>query len=271
MEQYRDYLNSAMLANVSYNNSEQLYNLWLNTKDSNEDNIFRGVKEVPEFYTDNQTGAYAFSIVKENTLYFVFRGTNDSQDIMVDLNFFLVPFVEANKKCKIHAGFLSQFTVLKNPVLMTVLNHKKNIETIKFIGHSLGGALATLFAGYIASLHNDLKIVCHTFGSPRVGNKNYSKWFQQNVSSSNCARIMNRQDPVAQIPISVYFKHVFNSKCIMDDLTVKELPDGNLLERIIHFKINCFKPILAHSCEKYIEILMKLYEKYKNMEQVITV
>ena len=128
MEQYRDYLNSAMLANVSYN--ENLYDIWFNTKDSiedsNEDNIFRGVKEVPEFYTDNQTGAYAFSIVKENTLYFVFRGTNDSQDIMTDLNFFLVPFVEANKKCKIHAGFLSQFTVLKNPVLMTVLNHKKN-------------------------------------------------------------------------------------------------------------------------------------------------
>ena len=57
----------------------------------------------------------------------------------------------------------------------------------------------------------------------------------------------------------------------MNDLTVKELPDGNLFSRIVHFKINCFRPVLAHSCEKYIEVLMKLYEKYKNIEQVIRV
>jgi predicted lipase len=205
-------------------------------------------------------------------LYFVFRGTNDYQDVMVDLNFILVPFTEGNKKCKVHGGFMSQFSVFKECVLKTVDENKKDIETIKFIGHSLGGALATLFAGYLASLsdltHNEIKVVCHTFGSPRVGNKNYVKWFQKNVSSSNCIRIMNQKDPVAQIPISPYFHHVSNTKCIMDDLTVTDLPDIKFCSRLLNFKFNCCKPALAHSCDKYIEVLTKLYEKDRIFEPI---
>ena len=272
MEQYKEYVISAMLANVSYNTSEQISDLWLKTKDSNlEDisNILSGVEKLPEFYIDNETGAYAFSMLKEKTLYFIFRGTNDSQDVMVDLNFILVPFIEGNKKCKVHGGFLKQFSVFKESVLKTVLENSNDIEHIKFIGHSLGAALATLFSGYIASLHPRLKVSCHTFGSPRVGNKHYAKWFQKNVSSCNCCRIMNQKDPVAQIPMSGYFQHVSNAKCIMDDLTVKDLPDKKFFSRLANFKINCCKPVLAHSCEKYIENLIKLYED--NITNVIRV
>jgi predicted lipase len=268
MDQYRDYVNSAILANFSYNNSDSLIDLWIKTRDSNKENlsnVFSCVKEVPEFYNNNETGAYGFSFLKEKTLYFVFRGTNDYQDVIADLNFILVPFDEGNKKCKVHQGFMTQFSVFKDSVLRTILEHKKDIEIIKFIGHSLGGALATLFTGYVANLHSELKVVCHTFGSPRVGNKNYAKWFQKNVCSSNCIRIMNQNDPVAQIPISAFFQHVSNTKCIMDDLTVKDLPDRSFWSRLVNFKINCCKPVLAHSCEKYIEVLTKLYEKDMTM------
>ena len=265
MQQYREYVISAILSNFSYSNSECLIDMWKKTKDSNKEvltNVFSSVEKVPEFYNNNETGAYAFSFVKEKTLYFVFRGTNDYQDVMVDLNFILVPFAEDNKKCKVHRGFMTQFSVFKECVLKTVLENKKNIETIKFIGHSLGGALATLFAGYLASLRElEIKVVCHTFGSPRVGNKNYVKWFQKNISSSNCIRIMNQKDPVAQIPISPFFHHVSNTKCIMDDLTVTDLPDIKFFSRLLNFKFNCCKPALAHSCDKYIEVLTKLYEK----------
>ena len=266
MEQYKDYFISAMLANFSYSSSEQLAELWVNTKDSNEENIFNGVEKVPECYNDDKTGAFAFVFKKEKTLYFVFRGTNDFQDVMIDLNFILVPFDEGNKKCKVHRGFMTQFSVLKDPILKTICEHAKNIETIKCIGHSLGGALATLFAGYIASLHLKINVLCHTFGSPRVGNKNYAIWFKQNVSSSNCVRIMNKKDPVAQIPISVYFHHVSDAKCIMSDLTVKNVPERIWYSRLSNLNINCCKPASAHSCEQYIEVLMKLYLNFKNID-----
>jgi hypothetical protein len=162
---------------------------------------------------------------------------------------------------------MKQFSVLRGPVMKTILKYMKDIETIKFIGHSLGGALATLFTGSVASLYSEINVICHTFGSPRVGNKNYALWFKKNVSSSNCVRFMIREDPVAQMPISPYFYHVSDAKCIMKDMTVKDLPDNKWYLRLINFRINCCKPVLAHSCDRYIELLTKLYNNCKIIEE----
>jgi predicted lipase len=284
MDLYKQYAISAMLAKFAYSNSDTLGDLWFKMRDSKRDiisNVFKGVKEVPEFYNDETSGAYGFSMVKDKTLYFVFRGTNDAQDAMVDLNLIRVPYFEGLKQCniKVHGGFMKQFDALKEAVIKTVDKNAKNIDTIQFVGHSLGGALATLFAGHVSRFYRgyldgfqrEVKIVCHTFGSPRVGNKHYAKWFQENVPSSNCARIMNLRDPVAQMPISAYFQHVSDAVCIMDDLSVKDLPDGKWYWRLANFRSNCLNPVLAHSCDQYIESLMKLYAEFKNKDDVTLV
>ena len=279
MDTYKQYAISAMLAKFAYSNSDTLGDLWFKMRDSKREivsNVFKGVKDVPEFYNDKDTGAYAFSMLKDRTLYFVFRGTNDTQDAMVDLDLKRVPFFEGQKQShiKVHGGFKKQFDVLKEPVLKTLTKYMKQVETIQFVGHSLGGALATLFAGHVARFYRgyvdgfqrEIKVVCHTFGSPRVGNKHFARWFQENVKTSDCARIMNREDPVAQIPISAYFQHVSDAVCIMDDLTVKDMPDGKWYWRLMNFKMNVCKPILAHSCDQYIERLMKMYAELKKKE-----
>ena len=71
---------------------------------------------------------------------------------------------------------------------------------------------------------------------------------------------------MAQIPISAYFQHVSDAVCIMDDLTVKDLPDGMWYWRLANFKMNVCKPVLAHSCDQYIERLMKIYTGMKNVD-----
>jgi predicted lipase len=284
MDTYKQYAISAMLAKFTYSNSDTLGDLWFKMRDSKRDvmtNVFKGVKEVPEFYNDKATGAYAFSMVKDRTLFFVFRGTNDAQDALVNIDLIRVPFFEGQKQChiKVHGGFMKQFDALKEGVVKTVVKHIKNVDTIQFVGHSLGGALATLFAGHVARFYRgyvdgflrELKVVCHTFGSPRVGNKHFARWFQENVKTSDCARIINREDPVAQIPISAYFQHVSDAVCIMDDLTVKDLPDGKWYWRLMNFRSNCCNPVLAHSCDKYIEGLMKLYMNYKKTDDTTLV
>jgi len=280
MDLYRQYAISAMLAKFAYSNSDTLGDLWFKMRDSKRDivsNVFKGVREVPTYYNDDSTGAYGFSMLKDRTLYFVFRGTNDTQDAMVDLNLIRVPFFEGQKQShiKVHGGFKRQFDALKDAVVKTVVKYIKNIDTIQFVGHSLGGALATLFAGHVARFYRgyvdgflrELKVVCHTFGSPRVGNKHFARWFQENVKESDCARIMNLRDPVAQMPISAYFQHVSDAVCIMDDLSVKDLPDGKWYWRLANFKMNVCKPVLAHSCDQYIERLMKLYMNYTNLKK----
>jgi predicted lipase len=284
MDTYKQYAISAMLAKFAYSNSDTLGDLWFKMRDSKRDvitNVFKGVKEVPEFYNDQASGAYAFSMLKDRTLYFVFRGTNDAQDAMVNIDLIRVPFFEGQKQShiKVHGGFKRQFDVLKEPILKTLTKYMKDVETIQLVGHSLGGALATLFAGHIARFHRgfvdgfqrEIKVVCHTFGSPRVGNKHFARWFQENVKASDCARIMNLKDPVAQIPISAYFQHVSDAVCIMDDLTVKDLPDGKWYWRLANFKMNVCKPVLAHSCDQYIEGLMKLYMNYKKTDDTTLV
>ena len=263
-----------MLAKFAYSNSDTLGDLWFKMRDSKRDvitNVFKGVKEVPEFYNDTATGAYAFSMVKDKTLFFVFRGTNDAQDAIVNLNLIRVPFFEGIKQCdiKVHGGFKKQFEALKEPILKTLAKYLKDVDVVHFVGHSLGGALATLFAGEIARLQDEFKVICHTFGSPRVGNKAYARWFQETVKDS--VRITNLRDPVVQIPISAYFQHVSDAKCIMDDLTVKDVPDGKWYWRLMNFKMNVCKPVLAHSCDQYIESLMKLYADLKKDEDATLV
>lgn len=277
MEQYKQYAISAMLAKFAYSNSDTLGDLWFKMRDSSRDtlsSVFKGVKEVPDFYSDTDTGAYAFSILKERTLYFVFRGTNDAQDALVNINVARVPFFEGLKQShiKVHAGFKKQFDALKEPILKTLTKYMKHVETVQFVGHSLGGALATLFAGHVARFHrgyvdefkHEIKVICHTFGSPRVGNKHFARWFQENVS--DCARMMNREDPVAQMPLSARFEHVSDALCIMDDLTVKELPDTKWYWRLLGFRSKCCNPVLAHSCDQYIERLTKMYMDLKKKD-----
>jgi predicted lipase len=269
MDQYKQYAISAMLAKFAYSNSDTLGDLWIkmhNSKRENVTNVFKGVKQYPEFYNDDKTGAYAFSMLKERTLYFVFRGTNDAQDAMVDLDLIRVPYFEGIKQSniKVHCGFKKQFEALKEPILKTLGKYLKDIDVVYFVGHSLGGALATLFAGEVARF-NEVKVICHTFGSPRVGNKAYAIWFQENVKDS--VRITNLRDPVAQMPISAYFQHVSDAVCIMDDLSVKDVPDGKWYWRLANFKMNVCKPVLAHSCDQYIERLMKLYMNYTNLKK----
>jgi predicted lipase len=213
-------------------------------------------------------------------LYFVFRGTNDTQDALVNIDLIRVPFFEGQKQShiKVHGGFKKQFDALKGPILKTLTNYMKKIDTIQFVGHSLGGALATLFAGHVARFHRgyldefqrEIRIVCHTFGSPRVGNKHFARWFQENVNASHCVRITNLRDPVVQIPISAYFQHVSDAKCIMDDLTVKDVPDGKWYWRLMNLRSNCCNPVLAHSCDQYIERLMKIYMELKKAEDDVT-
>ena len=53
-------------------------------------------------------------------------------------------------------------------------------------GHSLGGALAQLAAHDIATaareqMHLRIKVICYTYGSPRVGNHSFAREYDKLV------------------------------------------------------------------------------------------
>lgn len=260
---YKEYAISAMLAKFAYSDPETLSDLWFKMRDSKRDNfsnVFKDIKEVPEFYSDSKTCAQAFSIVREGALVFVFRGTESFQDVITDLNVRRVPYL--TKPMLVHAGFLEQFESLKLALVKTIEKYSGKVEKILCIGHSLGGALATLASGHFGSIYNGkLPVTCHTFGSPRVGNAAYSEWFSKQVALN--IRIMNQMDPVSQMPISYRFQHCSDAVCIKGDLTVDIVADAKWYWRLFRFKSNCCYPALAHTCDQYIDHMMKLYKGSK--------
>jgi predicted lipase len=134
-------------------------------------------------------------------LFIVFKGSSTLVDYITN-----VKFIQKNDSFnipgEIHSGF---YNVLENRFdeIMDIIEkhkHKKIIIT----GHSLGGALATVLFSYCLVKSPELDTYLYTFGSPRVGDKDFSVF----ISNSNKAtRVVNKGDIVTMIPVFDYFHH----------------------------------------------------------------
>lgn len=133
-----------------------------------------------------------------------FRGTSSSKDILVDLNVFTrTPrFAEdVDKRIRVHHGFADQYDGLRERVMECMKERKR----ILVLGHSLGGALATICA-LDCALHTTSDVDCVSFGSPRTGNKTFAKYFKKNVETS--VRCVHNRDIVTCLPLPLRFRHV---------------------------------------------------------------
>jgi predicted lipase len=74
---------------------------------------------------------------------------------------------------------------------------KKQGRKVVFTGHSLGGALATLCGASVKDEIPDLHVSVITFGSPRVGNKQFAEVFKAVDVSIRC---VNGSDVVTMMP-----------------------------------------------------------------------
>ena len=219
--------------------------------------------------------------LEEEGLCIVFRGTESKTDILTDLKIFQVPLdlpvenYEYENLPLVHKGFYQQFNSLK----LKVQNHiedyyqQKNLDThaknknnipgkIIFAGHSLGGALATISALYFSYLYPDLIVNCITLGSPRVGDIQFMRLFNQRIPHS--FRYVNDNDPVPCLPTSWRYRHVKGLCWLHEDQIKKEI----LVWRFYRFCKNTFldwfgygyNPLLDHSCLEYIDDLNSVYK-----------
>lgn len=146
----------------------------------------------------------------------VFRGTifSDSKsnlnaaNLKANLKFSKVDIESICTNCKIHKGYNLVFESIKENFMIslnTVL--LKYPFKIIFTGHSLGGALTTLALTHYSSIaKNYYPFGLVTFGSPRVGNFEFSNYINQQTTSLNL-RVTFRDDPVVCIPLSTEYYH----------------------------------------------------------------
>jgi len=148
---------------------------------------------IVEFFDIDNAQAY---LLKNNDGIHIlsFRGTEvtEPSDILADL--------KAGKNIeaiggKIHVGFKGEINKLWPAIEKAV----SDINSLYVTGHSLGAAMATIASGRMQS--KVLALV--TFGSPRVGNKEYV-----NSLTVKHYRVQNNCDDVTKVPFLLMgFKH----------------------------------------------------------------
>jgi hypothetical protein len=92
--------------------------------------------------------------------------------------------------------------------LQNLLTKEESLRSypINVAGHSLGGALATLFCLYLVletdTIQPELPVTCITFASPKVGNIQFARAFQELELQKRvvCLRVANHRDIITERP-----------------------------------------------------------------------
>lgn len=156
-----------------------------------------------------------------------FRGTEQVKwkDLRTDLMLLPVSFNpervggEFKEEAMVHGGFLSAYDSVRNRLMSLVKasigisNENTDNERpwqVYVTGHSLGGALATLFALELStsqlSRHGNIAVTMYNFGSPRVGNKMFADKYNKILKDS--WRVVNHRDIIPTVPRLMGYCHV---------------------------------------------------------------
>lgn len=158
------------------------------------------------FNSEEKTDTQWFFIPKKST--FIFRGTHNITDVFYDL--------KVSKVERLHKGFFQCFVSIKEKLYSQIKECKG--DEITFTGHSLGGALATI-SGNFASQITKKKIRVITFGSPRVGDNEFVKYFNNKVYYSR--RYVTEKDLIPFLPSKCRFSHVKGLRLIKDETIIR--------------------------------------------------
>lgn len=144
---------------------------------------------------------------------------------------------------RVHQGFQIAYSAIAKSIRAAQWT-AKSLSNVWITGHSLGAALATLCAADFA--HRLAEPLVYTFGGPRVGQSDFSTWFDRAIPE--CYRMVNRWDIVPDLPLAPGWRHVgqealLDAGFVADGLTAHSLAAayGPGLQRFIEHPISLLK------------------------------
>jgi hypothetical protein len=175
--------------------------------------------------TSNYSSVYIVANKLMNTIFVCFRGT---YSIKSALSYLKLSSITPTKVCKENNdGYLIGVFKIISEIFYTIeesinylskhfLNSSSSIKIIT-TGHSLGGALASIFSYLWVNHKPNLKIACITFGSPRTMNKDLIEKYNNLIHNKIILfkRYITNGDPFAKLPITS--KTFSNSYYFPDD------------------------------------------------------
>ena len=179
---------------------------------------------------NRKTGAHTYIYPSgTNSKLIAFRGSHSFDQIANYCNPGMSSFHIRGHKVKVHSHILHLFQSIEND-LTNIICTETTPQTYTFCGHSAGGAIAHFAAAYYGDIACRNQIICHTFGSPKMGNPAFIEWHNECVKEST--DVIHKNDIVNYIP----FGHCYAP---FQNQIVLPCP-----------KVN---PLIAHDMETYLE------------------
>lgn len=167
----------------------------------------------------------------EGQAFVAVKGTASLYDALTDLN---VGVHLSHTGFHVHQGFYYAFDSILDE-LKTFIGGLEGVNVVHCIGHSLGGAIATLAADWIRFIASVPTVKLYTFGSPRVGLEGFSAKSTSRLLAKNIHRVYHRTDPVTMAPTWPYY-HIPNNNlgCLIDSPVTAKPWEYHLMKHYIN-------------------------------------
>lgn len=136
-----------------------------------------------------------------------FRGSRSIRNYITDIDFPLVP-TDICSGCTADQGFYNSWLEARTGVLAALKTTAAANPTYKVVvvGHSLGGAIATIAAAEIRNSGTSSDL--YTYGQPRIGGPTISNYITNQNQGGNF-RVTHYDDPVPRLPPLIFdFVHI---------------------------------------------------------------
>jgi len=135
----------------------------------------------------------------EDDVFLIFRGStfaNDNADWFSNAR---IGLEFSTTGLPVHIGFNQIFCSML-PELEMFMAENQQRGTVHCIGHSLGGAVATLAADWVSKYFaNPVRL--YTFGAPRPAMMLFAHRFSHRIQTKNIFRTFHTTDPVPMVPL----------------------------------------------------------------------
>jgi pimeloyl-ACP methyl ester carboxylesterase len=134
----------------------------------------------------------------DSDLIIAFRGTTDVRNWLTDLDCAW----DLEDGCRVHRGFARALDSVQSQISAEIFSPRRGGRRVWLAGHSLGGALAMLYAWRFFNTYHQLPFAgIYTFGQPRVGNSAFRDIYNSSAELFwGTFRIVHADDVIPRIP-----------------------------------------------------------------------
>lgn len=148
--------------------------------------------------SQGRSGLQAFVAARDGMRIVAFRGTQEANDWMTNLLDTTTPGAPHGLPGWVHAGYAGALSGAWAALSKALADVGRPEAPLLVTGHSLGGALATLFVTRLAREGKPATLAV-TFAAPRVGDENFAKEARI-LLDGKLQRVVNEDDVVPRIP-----------------------------------------------------------------------